>query len=45
MTLGPDVLHLDLTAGANELVFAVTERFGGWGLAARLLDTEGVVVE
>jgi hypothetical protein len=45
MTLGPDVLHLDLTAGANELVFAVSERFGGWGLAARLLDTEGVVVE
>ena len=45
MTLGPDVLHLNLTAGANELVFAVSERFGGWGLAARLLDTEGVVVE
>ena len=45
MTLGPDVLHLDLTAGSNELVFAVSERFGGWGLAARLLDTEGVVVE
>ena len=45
MTLGPDVVHLDLTAGANELIFAVSERFGGWGLAARLLDTDGVVVE
>jgi len=45
MTLGPDTLHLDLRAGANELVFAVSERFGGWGLAARLLDPSGVTVE
>lgn len=45
MTLGPDTLHLDLRAGVNELVFAVSERFGGWGLAARLLDASGVTVE
>jgi len=35
-SLGPDTLYLDLKAGRNELVFAVTETFGGWGLAARL---------
>lgn len=45
MTLGPDALHLGLRAGANELVFAVSERFGGWGLAARLLDASGVTAE
>ena len=38
MTLGPDVVYLDLAAGANELIFAVRESFGGWGLAAKLLD-------
>jgi hypothetical protein len=45
LTLGLDVVVLDLTAGRNELVFAVGERFGGWGVAARLLDTDGVTVE
>lgn len=45
MTLGADVVFVDLEAGANELVFAVDERFGGWGVAARVLDLEGVTVE
>jgi len=31
-----DTLFLDLRAGDNELVFAVRESFGGWGLQARL---------
>jgi len=35
-SLGPDALYLDLAAGRNELVFAVSENFGGWGLAARI---------
>jgi hypothetical protein len=30
-------LQLPLEPGANELVFAVSESFGGWGLMARLI--------
>lgn len=36
MSLGPDAIYLDLVPGRNELVFAVSETFGGWGLAARI---------
>ena len=32
-----DALYLPLDAGANELVVAVSEDFGGWGIQARLL--------
>ena len=39
-SLGPDVLYVDLAPGANELVLAITERFGGWGFAARLEPIE-----
>jgi hypothetical protein len=35
-SLGPDVLYLDLKGGDNELIFAVSETFGGWGMAARI---------
>ena len=35
-SLGPDAIYLDLNAGRNELVFAVSETFGGWGFAGRL---------
>ena len=35
-SLGPDAIYVDLVAGRNELVFAVSETFGGWGLAARV---------
>jgi hypothetical protein len=31
-----DALYLPLAEGANELVFAVAEDFGGWGVQARL---------
>jgi len=44
MTVDNDVLYLPLAAGDNELVFVVTEAFGGWGFVARLGDTEGIRV-
>ena len=37
-----DALFLDLKEGENELVFIVTERFGGWGLMAKFEDSGGV---
>jgi len=39
-----DVLYLDLNEGDNELVFAVYEVFGGWGLIAQFDDTEGMTL-
>jgi hypothetical protein len=33
-----DTLYLPLAAGGNELVVAVAEDFGGWGVQARLSD-------
>ena len=33
-----DTLFLPLVAGANDLVVAVSEDFGGWGVQARLAD-------
>jgi len=35
-SLGPDAVYVDLHPGANEIVLAVSEKFGGWGFAARL---------
>jgi len=40
-----DTIYLPLRRGANELVVAVSESFGGWGLQARLRDPEGITVE
>lgn len=40
-----DALYLPLKEGANELVFAVSESFGGWGLVADLKAEEGVTVQ
>ncbi len=40
-----DQLALDLNAGSNELLFAVPESFGGWGIMAAIEDREGVVVK
>jgi hypothetical protein len=37
-----DAVYLDLKPGDNELLFAVAESFGGWGLQVRLADTDGV---
>ena len=42
MTLENDVLNLPLRKGENELLLAITEAFGGWGLIARLSAIEGV---
>jgi hypothetical protein len=35
-SLGPDAVYVDLRPGANDIVLAVAEKFGGWGFAARL---------
>jgi len=35
-SLGPDAIYVDLRPGANEIVLAVSEKFGGWGFAATL---------
>jgi len=40
-----DSIYLDLKKGENELVFAVTETFGGWGLKAKWTDQEGITVK
>ncbi len=44
MRVDNDVLFLPLKQGDQELTFAVTETFGGWGVTARLLDRQGVEV-
>lgn len=33
-----DSIYLDLKKGPNEIVFAVTERMGGWGIIAKLSE-------
>ena len=37
-----DTLFLPLKKGDNELVFAVTEAMGGWGLSAKIKKMEGI---
>jgi hypothetical protein len=39
-----DTVYLPLEAGDNELVLAVSEDFGGWGVQARLPDRDGLTV-
>ncbi len=39
-----DALYLDLAKGENEVIIAVSESFGGWGLKARLENLEGVSI-
>lgn len=39
-----DSVYLDLKEGENEVVFAVSEAMGGWGLQAKLADLDGVKV-
>lgn len=36
VSLGADAVYVDLRPGANEIVLAISEKFGGWGFAARL---------
>jgi hypothetical protein len=45
VTIDNDAVYLPLRQGENELVIAVSEAFGGWGLIARLEDLDGVSVE
>ncbi len=42
MTIDNDALFLPLQQGENELIFAVSEAFGGWGVTARLNDLAGI---
>jgi len=37
-----DQLYLPLKAGTNELILAVSESFGGWGIMAAFEDIEGI---
>ncbi len=39
-----DSLYLPLAAGANELLFAVSEDVGGWGIQAQLDNSMGIIV-
>jgi len=40
-----DSIFLHLKKGKNEITFAITENFGGWGLKAKLENLEGVSLE
>ena len=40
-----DKIYLPLEAGDNEVWFAVSEAFGGWGIQARFDDLDGIVVK
>lgn len=40
-----DSIYLQLKKGSNEIVFAVNEGFGGWGIKARLENLEGLKLE
>ncbi len=40
-----DALTLPLKKGRNELWFAVSESFGGWGIQAAFSDTDGITIE
>lgn len=45
MTGRHDSLYLPLEEGENELIVAVTETFGGWGVVARFPDPNGIRLE
>jgi len=40
-----DSVYLKLKKGKNEVVFAITESMGGWGLKAKLENMEGIELE
>jgi len=42
MTVDNDIISLPLKKGRNEIVVAVIENFGGWGLVAKWEDLEGI---
>ena len=39
-----DQVFLPLRAGRNELVVAVTEAFGGWGIVGRFPESDGITL-
>jgi hypothetical protein len=45
MDVENDAVYLPLKKGANDLVLAVSEYFGGWGFICRLQDTVGVKID
>jgi hypothetical protein len=45
VTVENDAVFLPLRQGENELVVAVSESFGGWGLIARFEDLRGISVD
>ena len=45
LTFDDDAVFLELAAGQNELVFAVADIFGGWGLAARIDPSASVTLQ
>lgn len=40
-----DAIYAQLKKGKNEIVFAITENFGGWGLLAKLENLDGVTLK
>ncbi|MEE8586513.1 MAG: hypothetical protein V3T83_16855 [Acidobacteriota bacterium] len=42
--LGQGTLYLPLQAGDNELVLAIADGFGGWGVMGQIEDREGLEV-
>ena len=40
-----DELYLPLKQGANDLWFAVSESFGGWGILGVIADRQGLTLE
>jgi len=40
-----DSIYLPLEKGENEIYMIVTENFGGWGIMARMEDSEGVALK
>ena len=44
VTVDNDAVYLPLRKGENELIVAVAESFGGWGLIARFGNLEGIEV-
>lgn len=45
MTVDNDMISLSLKEGRNEVVVAVIENFGGWGLVAKWEDLDGLKME
>ncbi len=45
VTVENDAVYLPLRRGENELLFAVSEAFGGWGLIARFENLDGISLD